>query len=376
MIKINKEEISGLLNVAGSIIKKNNLVPMAENIHLTCKGGNLRIRSTDIENQYESTLNVEGDDEFEFSLPSPEFIGTITKLNRDEFELSYHVRENNSSYCQIKCGRGKYKIEATQDPFPFNELPETDAIELDFETLAKSFKKASTCPDLKDLRPQFTGVGILPYERGIKITGTRHNMLTKQMIECNGEITDCLVPLRFANIISGLQFKGMCKVYRDKQRLGINILGTKITTQFIDTNPIDQEKLFDHRPQNSITVNRMDTLGAIKRVGNFAYNDVKSKENISRIILEVKGEVINLIGDQTFKGNYAEEDVTIKNEGVDEMRIGVNALQLDNIFSNIESEYVQVFIQAPNSPLHFIPLGHESEVQNWINSTIVIKNES
>ena len=90
----------------------------------------------------------------------------------------------------------------------------------------------STCPDLKDLRPQFTGVGVLPYERGIKITGTRHNMLTKQIIECNGDINDCLVPLRFANIISGLQFKGMCKVYRDEQRLGINILGTKITTQF------------------------------------------------------------------------------------------------------------------------------------------------
>ena len=96
MIKIEKEIISGALNIAGSVIKKNNLVPMAENIHLTCKDGKLRIRSTDIENQYESTMNVDGDDEFEFSLPSPEFIGTILKLNKEEFDDMYkHIQISN-----------------------------------------------------------------------------------------------------------------------------------------------------------------------------------------------------------------------------------------------------------------------------------------
>lgn len=370
MITINKEQIAGALNVASTMIKTKTIVPLTSYINLTCKDGKLRIRSTDLENQYESHIAISDNDvEFEFSVPSLEFNGVVLKLTKDEFELSHHIRDNNSSYVLIKAGRGKYEIETSQDPFPFKDMSEEDGIEIDFEALSTAFKRASTCPDPKEMRPTFNGCSVMGDANGIRIEGSRPSMLTRQYIQCNGMIEDCLIPLRFASILASLSMKGLCKLYRDDNRLGVTVLGTKITTQLLNNKPADQEKIFAQTPTSSITLNRIEALNAVKRVGNFSHGDA------SRIILDIKGEVVTLVGDQRERGNHAEEEITITNDKVDEMRVGVNAIQVDNILSNIESEYVQVFMNVHSAPLFFTPLGHESETQKWINGTINIANE-
>jgi DNA polymerase-3 subunit beta len=368
MIKIDKKTISNALQVASSIVKKNSMIPILGYIEISYKDSFMRLRASDSETQMEYKFKCEGDDEFSFCVPAHLFIQTVLKMGTDDIEMTHKVRENNSQYVMLKSGKGKFNIETCDSKdYIWKDISKANEIEISAESFLNTIKRASTAVDEKEIRVQLQAVYVSCKDYKMEVSGISQHIISRNYIDLDSEMGIKLVPVRFSRIIGALQFKGVSKVFSTDDNFGIYVEGFTITTSLIDAPPVSLDSVWD-KPEKSITVNRLELDSAIKRISSF------SNEQNHSIKLIVGNESITVVGENNDRGHNAQEDVNISNDGVEEMEIGLNFNFINSALSNIDSDYIDLFISQPNKPVYVSPCGANNNYQYWLLMTMNLKN--
>ena len=368
MIKIDKKTLSNALQVASSIVKKNSMIPILGYLEITYKDSVMRLRASDSETQMEYKFKCEGEDNFSFCIPAHLFIQTVLKMGTENIEMTHKVRENNSQYVMLKSGKGKFNIETCDSKdYIWKDVSKDNEIEISAESLLNTVKRASTAVDDKEIRVQLQAVYMSCKDNKMEVSGISQHIISRNYIDSDSEMDIKLVPVRFTRIIGSLQFKGVAKVFSTSDNIGVYVEGFTITTSLINAPPVTLDTVWD-KPNKSIMVNRLELDSAIKRISSF------SNEKSHSIKIIVSKEYLTVVGENDDRGHNAQEDVNISNDGVDEMEIGLNFNFINSALSNIDSDYIDIFILQPNKPIYISPCGANKDYQHWLLMTMNLKN--
>lgn len=368
MITVNKSTLANSLTLVGGIVKKNQQIPVLSNIHITVKGNIFRFRLSDAETQVQYKFTIEEEGDMDFCVPAHLFISTISRAVGDNVQLELKERENGSKYINIKAGKGKFKIEVIDSTdYIFNEVEVEEQIKLSGDELFPAFSRAIVACDPKDMRPAVNGCGLFSYENELHVTGSRQSMMSRQIINCEEQIEPTLLSDKFSSFISKLKYEGRISIFRNDNWFGVRFENYVITTKISDNQPIEQKRFFAVQKPQNITVNRLDLEGAMKRVSSFSGDLIDYS-----VVWELKGKELTIKADNSDFGHSASETLNMSVDGVEPMVMGVNYTNVLNCIQNLESEYISLYITAPNEHFYVQGVGAEKDKQNWLLTTVRI----
>jgi len=361
MIKISKDTLASSLVLVGGIVKRKTIIPVMGNIHITVKDEWLRFRMSDTETQVQYKFKIEGDDEMDFLVPAHLFISMAMKAVAPEIELELKKRDNGTMYINLKSGKGKFKMEVIESKdYIFNEFTPDYSISLTGDILFPAFKRAFIACDPKDRRPAVNGCAIANYDNYIHITGSHEAIMSCQVIDCSEPIEPLLLSDTFSSFISSLKYEGRVNVFRNDNWFGVKFENYVITTKVKSEPPLSQDRYFEGRRDENIMLNRLDFEGAIKRVSSFTRSDS------SKIILNIHQDELVIEAIDGDLGHSGSESVDTTVTNVEPMKMGINYNYLLNCISSLESEYIYLYITAPNERIFVEGTGGEAKNQKWL----------
>ena len=365
MIKINKTTLSSALQLVGGAIRKNPQIPILGTIYIKTENETLLFRVSDSETQAEFKFKVEGDDSYEFCVPSQIFISTVMKAQGDDIELTYKERENESRYITLKAGRGKFKIEVIDaSSFIYQDIEMNNPISIKGETFFNAIRRAFMACDRKtDLKPAFNGCGIHCESNELSIVGCHEALISRQRISVEGDFESALLSQNFSAFAGNIKYQGLINIFRNENWFGFKFENFYITTKIQSKEPISKERIdgfWDLKKPNNIMLNRIDVLESAKRISSY------TNDKTFTIILEIKDDELIVEAENNDLGHSASEFIPILHSSVEDMRIGMNCTKLIVTLENLESENVHFHIIQHNKQIHIEGEGAELETQNWM----------
>lgn len=275
-----------------------------------------------------------------FIIPNKAFdlIGCLTS---DEIEISV-----DGTTLTIKSG----KIKNTFTTFPveeyvFPQAPKMDvSIGVEAETFLRKLTSVLFAVDEKCENKVLTGVYLEAKEGKLTMVGCNMHAITVAEMPCEGNFT-AIVPKKALVELLRSKIKGKLVISPAEKGItfsghGISLYARKLEGEYINYRAVIKEGTA------AVKLERSSFLAAVKRV-----KAVSSGEEKKPVVFNFTPEGTKLSLETSF-ASYNEE-LDIKLDAKDEIRIGFNPLLLEQSISGLSADEIEVELTNSTSPISF-----------------------
>jgi DNA polymerase-3 subunit beta len=339
------------ISIAQEIISSKNAISILSNIYLSAEDDVLLIKATDIRVNFETKVPIEVKEPGSTTVYGEKFLGILTSIPDGELEF-----EQNEANITIKpaARRIKFQLKCIAS----EKYPEFPAINKDkfFEIAVKEFKEmiVQTIFAVSDDETRYFMNGIFFKKEGDKFImvatdGRRLAYVEKPAGEEIDDFGGIIVPPKVLTIL--MRRAG------DEGLLGISITDKMIFIQFgsynlssvlIEGQFPNYQRVIPEKQNYSFTVNRLETLEALKRVSLLV--EQKSR----RVYLGLTPGIMSVSSEESDIGN-AKEEISSKYDG-EEMAIALNYRYIEEPFKVMNDEEISIHFTEPSKAITIKPV--------------------
>jgi DNA polymerase III subunit beta len=349
-MKVNTIKFKAALDIASIFVSVNPIQVIKENLLFDATGPKLIIRAEDEDGgvMIDTGIEVDKDQRFNLAVPARILQSTFKQLIDAEVTL---VADQEKAALEIISSNGRYKVACVAGAdFPkFPKLPESK-VNVKAESLRDALRLTLPVVSTDEFKYGMCGIRIAeggkegssvfystdshtlvryenPTLKELPVNTTLHRKSTVKLLsvlEGRDEVT----------VSNSAEFKLFFEMDN------ITVYGTTIMDKFPDVGP------FFGQPEEpiSVRIKRSNILGSLKRA------NVYTQRSSPLVALSIKGQAINISGqDIDFNKGFSEE-LSIEHTG-DDIEIAFNVSKLAELISLVEDEEIVFQISANNKPM-------------------------
>ncbi|MDR2494217.1 MAG: DNA polymerase III subunit beta [Spirochaetaceae bacterium] len=342
--------------IAKEIISSNtNAVSVLSNIYIEAEEhGGLTIKATDMKVHFETKVPVTVADPGSTTVFGGSFLGIISSVPEGQLEF-----ELTDSKITVKPANGKKKVKfhlRTIAAEQFPDFPQPDLERL-FEIPVREFKEMiqQTVFAVSDdeTRYQMNGVFFNKKDDVFVMVATDGRRLAFIKKDAPPSVADfeagAVIPPKILQIVmKHAGDEGIIGVSVSKKQLFVRFGSYDLSSLLIEGTFPDYERVIPEAQSRVFTIDRTETLEALKRVSILAE---KKSHRIYLGLLESGG--LKVYAEESDQG-YAEEEIPCKYDG-DEMAIALNCRYIAEPFQVIDSKEISIHFTDPNKAITIKP---------------------
>lgn len=329
-LTIEKQELTRLLNIVGSVIDRNPSLPVLANILFTAHDGALTITASngDVSTQTQTTnLNVIEDGTI--LIDGATIISAVQKLD------GTLTLQNKNNQIKISNSKANYKLNTTEPTsYPSVDFTRSDTeFKVNGNHFTMALNKVVNSVAVSAERPVFQGVNMKASGNELVFTATDSYRLSKSYLEVDD--------IEFDITVLGTTLKSISKAFRDKE-LTVSV-GTRnvvfltddtvFTTRLVDGLFPDTTRLVPTSFNKQFKVKRDDLMKSVDRAS------FMKEDNIWILRLSTKGDILEITTKAQDIGT-THETLSIETQG-DDMAINLNGKYLLNALNVLEDDLVE-----------------------------------
>lgn len=349
---INSEELNRVFKSLKLIVNSKTTIPLLSNIAFNFKDNILFVKASDSEQYLTCQLNTPD----KLNVPNCEYLVDFVSLNRFISQLDNQLLVFNFSVnLEVSTENGVYTFPYYVETFITTPIVNnSNKYVVSSNQFIHSLSKVSYAVSDDSLRPVMCGVNI---EFGDEITfvASDSHILSKFNTENSNKIPiNTILTIKLINILKTL--------ITNNSNITINIDSRNIKLSFdkyVFTSKLIEGEYPNWRVvipnfEDSFEINRLDFISSIKRVALF------SNSHSKLVILSSKNNVLKIEGQDIDFSTVGFEYINISE--IYDFKTGFKADYLVSILSNIDSEYVDFYINKENNRPTLITPRHNKSI--------------
>lgn len=350
------------LRLLNGIVASNPIVPILENFKFEVGRGVLRTTASDLSTTIVAELAVESTTETSLAVPARILIEMLSNVPEQPVKLT--VDEDTYSL-GLKTDNGEFKISG-ENAVDFPKTPKLTGgqeFTISGQVLGRAVANTAFAASTDDMRPAMTGVFFQMDEEESNFVSTDgHRMVkyTRTDVKAPAAVS-FIVPRKTLQFLKGIvpSDSTEIKVYFTSQSARFAFGQTEIYCRLIDERYPDYQAAIPAQNPNVILIDRLELLGAMKRVAVFtnkASNQVRFKLSENELTLSAEDVEYSNEGQEALQCEYTGEA----------MEIGFNARMVVEMLTNLDSNMVSIEMSAPTRPGLIKPLTQDDEEQTMM----------
>lgn len=324
------QQISGVINA-------NTVLPILEDFLFEVDKNKLTVVATDLETVMKIQMEVDSKESGRVCIPAKILIDSLKNI--PDQPLTFNIDKNFA--VEITSDNGKYKVMGENpDNFPKEPVADdTSSFSISSSGLVTAINKTLFAVSNDDLRPAMTGVFFEMSPTGLQFVATdAHRLVRYKRTDVNCPKNDTLiVPKKPLNLLKSAlpDNEDELTVSYNNNHLFVQHGTTQMSCRLIDARFPDYKVVIPVDNPYSLTVNKSDFQGALRRVSIF------SNKSTNQVVLNISGSELKLAAqdiDFSFEGN---ERMNCQYNGED-LQIAFNAKFLIEMLNAAETDDVTV----------------------------------
>ncbi len=352
----NSEEFANAIGVVSKALDSKKGIPILEGIRIVANGTTITLYATDLELFVEKKINAEILIEGEIVVPGKlfaEFIKKLTKFERIEIEK---VSDN---LLTVKYGESINEIKCLEDEFPeVTSVKNNNVIEIAQKDLKQMIEKTIFCVGVDNARPIIKG-GLIEVKDqeiyAVALDGYRLAKVTKKLEKPTINMK-MVVPGKNLSEVGRIleDSDDIVRIYRGEKSTTFDLDHTKITSQLLEGEFMDYNRIIPEKYETTVNVSIEDFLSSLDRILIIARN---SQKNQARFL--ITDNKINIFAQSDM--STGKEIVPAKTVGK-EIEIAFNCRYITDALSKITSDYVEMGFNNSNTPVKISEIGSNETI--------------
>lgn len=344
-IKISKASLSEALNNVQVAVAAKAPLAILQNVKMTAKEGKLELTCSDMDVTLTATADCEVVAEGSTTVPAKTFATAVGKAVDGVMEISV----DSTDCATLKAGPSTFRFKGLPAS-EFPSIPSDDGVQCSIEcsSLKEMLRKTSFAASQDDTRRTLQGV-LLDFGDGgkevkaVATDGRRLAILNCDMGESSGFNGQFIIPKKAVDIIQKkLPKDGKAILNTAKSQLRITTPRFDILTKLLDEVFPNYMQVVPKSTKETITVNRVDLLGALDR------SSVLTSSDSPTVNLTFKDNCIELNSSDADVGS-SHDEVPIKYNGeVIELRF--NPQYVREVLSALDEDEIEFKLTNGASP--------------------------
>lgn len=342
------------LSLIKGVLTTNPVVLILENFLFDLKEGKLTVISSDLQTSMVVEVAVESKDTGAIAVPAKALLETLANLPEQPITITV----DPATYgIEIISDNGRYKL-GGENAGDYPKIPEvggSEIYQLPSGMVARAIQYAFPAVSTDELRPAMNGVYMQFKDSTLAFTATDgHRLINFKWLHNHPfEDTSAIVPRKAIGLIRNMIHSGdLIEIEFSQTNARFNFGPVKIICRLIDERYPEYEAVIPKDNDNILTIDRMQFLGALKRIAIYA------NKTTHQVRLSVKGNELTASAEDLDFNNEASERLLCEHNGPD-LEIGFNAQFLVQMVGNVESEKIEFKLSAPNKAGLILPTEKE-----------------
>ena len=331
-----------LMRVSNVIVNKP-LVPVLEDFLLEINDNVLKITTSDMSTTMYSLIGLDNNFEnVKIAVPSKILLETLKNLPEQPIEL---INDPLKNVLTIKSSNGKYKI-MCDDPniYPLIDVTKNGSeMTISAEKLIDSIENTIIVASNDSLKPVINSILFEVNNNELTSVATDIHRLIKYSVKLDNCYDNIrfIVPKRSLVLLKNILNNGDVKFCITDRYIYLESGNNVFISALIKEEYPDYERVIPKNYKNNLFINRLELLGALKRLVGFTNGiNFQIKFNISKNKLTLIAEDTNSENDgiEILDCNYDFSDIIIS----------YNVKYLLEILQNIKTDVVMMMFSEPN----------------------------
>jgi DNA polymerase-3 subunit beta len=333
--------LKNLQSISG-IISTNNVLPILEDFLFHLQKDKLTLASTDLETMMKVNIEVQSKEEGKICIQAKVLLEYLKNL--PEQPITFDM--NTSDFgIEITSDQGKYKV-VGEDAKSYPTEPvadDTTSFGMSAAELSDGIAKTLVAVSTDDLRPAMSGVYFELDTNKLTMVATDAHRLVR-CVKSNTECTkqdSFIVPKKALNQLkNSLGSSTEVTVSYNSNFLFVTNENFTLSSRLIDAKFPDYKVVIPADNPYRLTLNRLEFLSALRRVGVFA------NKSTNQVVLDIVGNTLHLYAqdvDFSFEGN---ERMNSQYNGED-MKIAFNGKLMIELINVMDNEEIVFELSTP-----------------------------
>lgn len=265
--KISRDDLLQSLHLTQALVNKKSTMPILSNALFTLSENELMISATDLEIGIEIKVPVQGKEKTRFALPAKNIYEIAKELVQDEITF----KSGPTGWMEMLCGKSRFKIvNLPAEEFP--NMPEVDESKLSSisaQEILRMIDKTFFAVSQDETKYSLNGIFMNNESKGhIKMVATDGHRLSEVVSPSSlfferGVIVPRKGLSELKKLISG---EDQIEFGIDGKNCVVKKEGATLIIRLIDGEFPDYKKVIPQSQDKSVDINRLDFIGALKRV--------------------------------------------------------------------------------------------------------------
>jgi DNA polymerase III subunit beta len=337
------------ISIANEIIASKNAISILSNIYLETKEGSLTIKATDRSVNFETKVPVTVLEDGSVTVYGEKFFGIINSVPDGEIEFE-QVDNKINIKTAVKKARFQLKSIASEK-FPEFSASGKEHFEIPVRDLKDMIGQTIFAISDDETRYFMNGVYFEKADDKFVMVATdgRRLAFINKSVSGIPDFPGIIIPPKILNIVlKRAGDEGMAGISITDKTIFIQFGSYKLSSVLIEGQFPNYRRVIPENQTNRFTVNRNETLDALKRVSLL----VEQKSH--RLYLNLSSGSVSIYCEESDIGN-AREEIPCKYDG-EEVTIALNYRYLEEPFKAMNAEEISVLFSDPNKTITISPV--------------------
>ncbi len=335
--------LKSLQSISG-IISTNTVLPIAESFRFDINKENLKVTATNIETTMSVEVEVQCKEEASICIEAKVLLELLKNIGEQPLTFDINLMDNS---VEFSSNEGKYSVAGeSSDTFP-KEHSAKGSIEFTMQSsrLLSGINNTIFAVSNDELRPAMSGVFLEMENDHITFVSTDAHRLVRHIvtdIKCP-KAQGIIIPKRPLSQLKGILPNDDTQVriaYNDNYVFVSNDK-IKLSSRLIDAKFPDYKMVIPGNNPYLLTVNRMEILGALRRVNVFA------NKTTNQVVLKINGSELRLYAQDVDFSHEGNERMACQYSGED-MDIAFNAKLFLELINALTCEEINIELSTPS----------------------------
>lgn len=343
-ITANRDDLLHPLQQVVGVVERRQTLPILANVLLAVKGNVLSLTATDLEVELRTEAEVDGKDEFEFTLPARKLLD-ICKALPEAARVSLELEGDKAT---LRSGRGRYTLGMlpAQDYPSIDPAQASETFTVPVAVLKRLIDKTQFAMAQQDVRYYLNGLLLELNPNRLRAVATDGHRLAlcDATFDGPGDRTLQVILPRKAVVELGRLLDGsdeQAQVEVSNSHLRVQLDHTSFTTKLIDGRFPDYERVMPSGETTLMLGDKNTLRQALARTA------ILSNEKYRGIRFRLSNGLLHLQAHNP-EQDEAEEEVEVDYTG-DDLTIGFNVGYLLDVLGVLDGEEVQIAVIDANS---------------------------
>jgi DNA polymerase-3 subunit beta len=337
------------ISIAQEIIASKNVISILSNIYLEAQDDSLVIKATDLKVNFETKVPVKVLEAGPATVFGDKFLGILGSVPEGEMEFEY---KDNRVKIKTSVKKANFQLKSiASDKYPEFPVSSVDYFELPIKYFKEMVSQTVFAVSDDETRYFMNGVYLEKSDGKIVMVATDGRRLAYSEKEENSvaDFSGVIVPPKILNVIAKRSGdEGLIAISVTDKTIFFRFGSYSLSSVLLEGQFPSYRKVIPAEQNNSLTVNRIEMLEALRRVSLL----VEQKSH--RVYVGLKPGMMEIYSEEGEIGE-AKEEIPCKYDG-DEVALALNYRYIEEPFKAIGNEEICIQFTDPGKAITIVPV--------------------